>query len=51
MQYDGAVKEIFGGEVETTNNRMEIMAVIRTLENLIEPYRDWDDKLAYEMEG
>lgn len=37
MQYDGAVKEIFGGEVETTNNRMEMMAVIRTLENLIEP--------------
>lgn len=37
MQYDGAVKEIFGGEKETTNNRMEMMAVIRTLENLVEP--------------
>lgn len=30
-------KELFGGEVETTNNRMELMAVIRALEALKRP--------------
>ena len=30
-------KEIFGGESETTNNRMELTAVIRALAALIEP--------------
>lgn len=30
-------KEISGGEAETTNNRMEMTAVIRALEALIEP--------------
>ena len=32
--YEGREKEIFGGEVLTTNNRMELMAVIRALEAL-----------------
>ncbi|NLL70806.1 MAG: ribonuclease HI [Epulopiscium sp.] len=30
-------KELFGGEVETTNNRMELLAVIKALEALKEP--------------
>ena len=35
--YKGIEKEISGGEVETTNNKMEIMAVIKGLEYLKEP--------------
>jgi ribonuclease HI len=31
------VKELFGGERDTTNNRMELMAAIRALEALKEP--------------
>jgi len=34
MQYQGQTKELFGGEVATTNNRMELMAAIMALENL-----------------
>lgn len=34
----GNEKEIFGGEKETTNNRMEMMAVIKSLEYLHEKY-------------
>jgi ribonuclease HI len=30
-------KEIFGGEAATTNNRMELMAVIRALQSLTKP--------------
>lgn len=30
-------REIFGGEGQTTNNRMEMMAVIQTLESLTRP--------------
>lgn len=37
MMYEGATKEIFGGEAATTNNRMEMTAVLQTLENLLEP--------------
>jgi len=33
----GREKEIFGGEPETTNNRMELTAVIRALESLDAP--------------
>jgi ribonuclease HI len=32
--FDGREKEIFGGEPQTTNNRMELTAVIRALEAL-----------------
>ena len=32
-------REIYGGEVATTNNRMELMAVIRALEALKKPCR------------
>lgn len=34
MQWNGHEKEISGGENETTNNRMEMMAVIKALEAL-----------------
>ena len=34
LRYGDTEKEIFGGEPETTNNRMELMAVIRGLEAL-----------------
>lgn len=34
MIYNGVEKELSGGEAETTNNRMELMAAIRALEAL-----------------
>ncbi|MGN7438815.1 MAG: ribonuclease HI [Alcanivorax sp.] len=34
MRYNGHEKEMCGGEDETTNNRMEMMAVIKALEAL-----------------
>lgn len=34
--YQENKKEIFGGELETTNNRMELMAVIEALQSLKE---------------
>ncbi len=34
MRYGAHVKELFGGETQTTNNRMELMAVIQALEAL-----------------
>jgi ribonuclease HI len=34
LEYDGAVRELYGGEPLTTNNRMELTAVIRALEAL-----------------
>jgi ribonuclease HI len=37
IHFDGHEKELFGGEVLTTNNRMELMAVIRALEVLKRP--------------
>jgi ribonuclease HI len=45
LQYGGREKELFGGEPMTTNNRMELTAVIRALEELkrasvIEVYTD-----------
>ena len=35
--YNGIEKEISGGESETTNNRMELLAAIKSLEALKEP--------------
>ncbi len=35
----GHEKELFGGEADTTNNRMELTAVIRALEALRRPVR------------
>ena len=34
---DGSIEELSGGEHATTNNRMEMTAVIRGLKSLIEP--------------
>jgi len=39
LRYDGREKEIFGGERSTTNNRMELTAVIAALEALKRPCR------------
>ncbi len=39
LRYGGTEKEISGGEPETTNNRMELIAVISALEALKEPCR------------
>ena len=37
LRWGGTEKELWGGERETTNNRMELMAVIRALEALKRP--------------
>ncbi|MBE6806474.1 MAG: ribonuclease HI [Ruminococcaceae bacterium] len=37
LRYNGHEKELCGGEMETTNNRMELTAVIKGLEALKEP--------------
>ncbi len=37
LSYRGTEKELSGGEVDTTNNRMEVTAVIRALQALKEP--------------
>src|SRR2546422_10508974 len=39
VQVAGEEKELFGGEPHTTNNRMELTAVIRALELLKRPCR------------
>ena len=39
LEFDGQEKELFGGEAATTNNRMELTAVIRALEALSRPSR------------
>ncbi len=42
LRYGDEDKELFGGELETTNNRMELMAAIQALESLT---RDCEVKL------
>jgi ribonuclease HI len=37
LTYRGKEKELFGGEADTTNNRMELTAAIRALESLTKP--------------
>ncbi|MFI3217373.1 MAG: ribonuclease HI, partial [Methylococcales bacterium] len=37
LRYKGTIKELQGGEHETTNNRMELMAAISALEALNKP--------------
>lgn len=39
LVYNGRERELFGGEAATTNNRMELTAVIRALEALNRPCR------------
>ena len=37
LRWRGNEKELFGGEARTTNNRMELLAVIRALESIRRP--------------
>ena len=37
LRYGDTEKELSGGELETTNNRMEMMAAIKALESLTRP--------------
>ncbi len=39
LRYKDREKELYGGEPDTTNNRMELMAVIKGLEALQRPVR------------
>jgi ribonuclease HI len=39
LRWGGHEKELFGGEPQTTNNRMELLAVIRALQALNRPSR------------
>jgi len=39
LEFDGTERELFGGEPATTNNRMELMAVIEALTALNRPCR------------
>ena len=39
LRYNGTEKELSGGELETTNNRMELMAAIEGLRALTRPMR------------
>jgi len=52
LRYKGKEKELWGGEAATTNNRMELLAVIRALEALKRPsqVRLYTDSL-YVMKG
>jgi len=37
LNYKGKIKELYGAEMHTTNNRMELMAAIQALESLTRP--------------
>lgn len=37
LSYKGSTRELFGGEAQTTNNRMELMAAIQAFEALNRP--------------
>ena len=39
LRYNGSERQLHGGELATTNNRMELMAAIQALETLREPCR------------
>jgi ribonuclease HI len=39
LRWNGTVKELHGGDPQTTNNRMELMAAIQALEALNRPAR------------
>ncbi len=39
LRWNGTEKELSGGEAETTNNRMEMMAAIEALESLKRPVK------------
>ena len=54
MQFGDAEKELYGGEEETTNNRMELTAAIKALEAIKPGYKGpitlWTDS-TYVMKG
>jgi ribonuclease HI len=52
LRWNGAVRELSGGEADTTNNRMELTAAIRALEALKRPskVRLYTDSI-YVMKG
>ena len=54
MQFGSNEKELFGGEEETTNNRMELMAAIKALEAVKPGYKGsitlWTDS-TYVLKG
>ncbi len=54
MQFGKTEKELFGGETETTNNRMEMMAAIRALQAVKPGYNQtitlWTDS-TYVLKG
>ena len=39
LRWNGSEKELKGGEADTTNNRMELMAAIQALETLTRPVK------------
>lgn len=52
LQSRGHEKELWGGELNTTNNRMELMAAIQSLETLKRPCRvDLHTDSKYVMQG
>jgi len=38
LRFNGQQKDLYGSEAETTNNRMELMAVIQALETMTRPH-------------
>ena len=38
LQWNGTVKELHGGEPQTTNNRMELTAAIQATKSLVDGY-------------
>ncbi|HCL64413.1 MAG TPA: ribonuclease HI [Rhizobium sp.] len=52
LRYNGVEKELFGGEAETTNNRMELLAAISSLNALKHPCEiDLHTDSKYVMDG
>ena len=39
LKSESATKELYGGEIDTTNNQMELLAAIRALQSLKRPCR------------
>ena len=39
LKSKSATKELYGGEIDTTNNQMELLAAIRALQSLKRPFR------------
>ena len=39
LKSESATKELYGGEIDTTNNQMELLAAIKALQSLKQPCR------------